>query len=218
MHAYDEMYLDDAMDNLGEALDYAENACNLPMDEFMELFIASGKADEFGAGVPRIVSGRSGTELVMDILEEFWDDFKAPPPLEGSDCSPEYWCGWILACYQWRTGRPFKSILEKFSMREILALYPVLHEAPEEKFFDAADSIIRQRTVSTKLQQLRRLAGYSQRILAQKAEVNLRTLQQYETGAKDINKASVSTMLSLTRTLGCRPEDLLEYGNRQQEN
>ena len=142
MHAYDEMYLDDAMDNLGEALDYAENACNLPMDEFMELFIASGKADEFGAGVPRIVSGRSGTELVMDILEEFWDDFKAPPPLEGSDCSPEYWCGWILACYQWRTGRPFKSILEKLSMREILALYPYCTKRRKKNF-------LTRRTVSS---------------------------------------------------------------------
>ena len=33
MYAYDEMYLDDAMDCLGEAVDYAANACSLPPDE-----------------------------------------------------------------------------------------------------------------------------------------------------------------------------------------
>ena len=108
MYAYDEMYLDDAMDCLGEAVDYAANACSLPPDEFMELFIASGKAAEFGAGVPRVVSGRSGTELVMDILGEFWDDFEAPNPLEGPECSPEYWSGWILAYYQWKKGDSFE--------------------------------------------------------------------------------------------------------------
>ncbi|MBP3215733.1 MAG: helix-turn-helix transcriptional regulator [Clostridium sp.] len=218
MYAYDEMYLDDAMDCLGEAVDYAANACSLPPDEFMELFIASGKAAEFGAGVPRVVSGRSGTELVMDILGEFWDDFEAPNPLEGPECSPEYWSGWILAYYQWKKGDSFESILKKLPMRDILQLYPVLHEASEEKFIDTADSIIRRKTVSARLQQLRRIGGYSQRLLSEKSGVNLRTLQQYEIGAKDINKASVTTILSLTRVLGCRPEDLLEYGGMQQEN
>ena len=29
MYAYDEQYLDDAMRNLGEAVDYAANACNM---------------------------------------------------------------------------------------------------------------------------------------------------------------------------------------------
>ena len=31
MHAYDEQYLDDAMRNLGEATDYAVNACNMSL-------------------------------------------------------------------------------------------------------------------------------------------------------------------------------------------
>ena len=131
-----------------------------------------------------MVSGRSGTELVMDILGEFWDDFEAPNPLEGPQCSPEYWSGWILAYYQWRKGDSFESILKKLPMRDILQLYPVLHEASEEKFIDTADSIIRRKTVSTRLQQLRRIGGYSQRLLSEKSGVNLRTLQQYEIGAK----------------------------------
>ena len=53
IHAYAETYLNDAMSNLGEAFDYAVNACGLSPDKFMELFIASGFADKFGKGNPK---------------------------------------------------------------------------------------------------------------------------------------------------------------------
>ena len=46
------------------------------------------------------------------------------------------------------------------------------------------------------------------------ASVNLRTLQQYENRSKDIGKAAGSTLLALSRVLGCRMEDLLEYNER----
>ena len=39
MHAYDEQYLDDAMRNLGEAADYAVNACNMTLQKFFDLFV-----------------------------------------------------------------------------------------------------------------------------------------------------------------------------------
>ena len=39
MHAYDEQYLDDAMRNLGEAADYAVNACNMTLQKFFDLFL-----------------------------------------------------------------------------------------------------------------------------------------------------------------------------------
>ena len=38
IHAYSNEYLDDAMRNLGEALDYAVNSCNMAADAFIELF------------------------------------------------------------------------------------------------------------------------------------------------------------------------------------
>ena len=39
IYAYDEMYLDDAMKNLGEAADYAASCCNLNIDTFFHLQI-----------------------------------------------------------------------------------------------------------------------------------------------------------------------------------
>lgn len=210
-HAYNEEYLNDAMRNLGEAVDYAVNECHMDMATFFEMFIACGLASQFSSGVPKVISGTSGTELVWDIYHKSGITIELPPAQVEYDYSLEYWCGWILAYYQWYTGRTFKEILQLVTCEEIAKLYPTLHEASENKFVDTVNSIIRRKKPSTKLQTLRRICGYSQRQLALKSGVNLRTLQQYELRAKDINKAAGSTLMALSKVLGCRMENLLEY-------
>jgi len=124
--------------------------------------------------------------------------------------SREYWSGWILAYYQWLTGKSFKDIYKGLSMEELQRLYPTLHEASEEKFVEVANRIIASNAKSTKLQELRKNSGYSQSELAERSGVNKRMIQQYEIGAKDINKAAGTTLLALARVLGCEVEDLLE--------
>lgn len=165
---------------LGEAMDYAANNCQLEMDKFLELFIGTGYAGQFAAGVPKYVSGVSGTELVMDVLTKSGTDIDFPPAQIDYDFSPQYWCGWILVYYQWYTGRSFKEIQKHITMREIEKLYPALHEASEKKFVDTVNRMIRKKDPPTRLQAQRRISGYSQRELAEKVGVNLRTLQQYE--------------------------------------
>lgn len=209
MNAYDEKYLDDAMKNLGEAFDYAVNSCKKDPDEFVRLFIACGVADYYGKGNPKYVVGKSGTELVMDIIESTGESIVFPEAQIEYDCSAEYWAGWILAYYQWKSGRTFRDILSNVSMNDILKLYPTLHEASEDKFVDTIDSIILRKKSSTKLQQQRKRYGHSQRELAEKADVNIRTLQQYELGTKDICKASAGAVLSLANVLGCNIEDIM---------
>ncbi len=207
--AYDEKYLDDAMRNLGEAFDYAVNACGIEPDRFAELFVASGYADLFGKGNPKIVSGLSGTELVMEVVWKSGLKMDFPEAQVEYDCSPEYWCGWILAYYQWRSGCRFRDILNGLPVSEIYKLY-VLHEASEEKFVGTANEILAKRRDVTKLQKQRKLCGYSQRELAERAGVNLRTLQQYELGTKEMSKAAVSTVMALANVLGCRVDDLTD--------
>ena len=210
MHAYDECYLDDAMKNLGEAMDYAVNQCELSMSEFMQMFIASGYAKLFEKGTPRYVSGLSGTELVCDILFRVESKSDFPTIQIEYSCSKEYWCGWILAYYQWYSGKSFKDILSSLPMEQIERMYPAMHEASEQRFVDVVENMIARKTSATKLQTLRRLNGYSQRILAEKSGIHLRNVQQYEQRAKDINKAAVSTLVALAKTLNCQIEDLLE--------
>lgn len=211
IHAYDEQYLNDAMSNLGEAMDYAVNGCHLTMDMFLDFFVVSGLAQQFGTGVPNIVSGTSGTELVCKVLESVGINVSTPDVLPEYDYSIEYWCGWILAYYQWYSGRPFKNIQNYLTMQEVAKLYPTLHEAAEEKFVDVLNHIIRKSNASTRLKFQRGISGYSQRELAEKSGVSLRSIQQYEQKAKDINKASVSTLLALAKILGCHVEDIIEY-------
>ncbi len=59
------------------------------------------------------------------------------------------------------------------------------------------------------LQQIRRDRGLSQSQLAKKANVNVRTLQVYEQGAKDINGAKLNTLIDLALALDCNVSDIL---------
>ena len=151
IHAYDNQYLDDAMKCLGEAMDYAANSCEIKMDCFLELFIGTGYADQFALGVPKYVSGTSGTELVMNVLSKSGADRDFPDAQIDYDYSIEYWCGWILAYYQWYTGRSFKEIQKYISMQDIEKLYPTLHEASEKKFVDTVNRIIRKKKSANSL-------------------------------------------------------------------
>lgn len=209
-HAYDEMYLEDAMENMGEMVDYAVNVHHMDIDRFWELFLSSGLADEFAKGNPKIVCGLSGTEMMYTVLHKAGIEEKDIPVQIEYERSCEYWSGWILAYYQWLCGKKFQDIYQGMSMKEIQRLYPVLHEASEEKFAEIADKILEKNRTTTKLQKLRKCCGYSQRDLANCSGVNKRMIQQYEIGAKDINKAAGATLLALAIALNCEVEDLLE--------
>ena len=137
-HAYDEQYLSDAMNNLGEMMDYAVNTCHFEINEFFDMFLVSDLAEQFAKGTPRVVSGMSGVELAMEVVRKSGADMELPEAEAEYDRSPEYWCGWIVAFYQWYTGVSFREISQIVSMTEIRKMYPTLHEASELKFVDTA--------------------------------------------------------------------------------
>jgi len=212
-HAYSEYYLDEAMRNLGEAFDFARNVCLLELDVFLTMMISSGIATQFGHGVPKYVCGMSGTELVLEVLRLSGLSVEDAKAQIEYDCSPEYWCGWITAYFQWRTGRSFQNIRESLSMKEIHSLYHVLHEASEERAHDTLERIIAKKALPTPLQARRKNNGLTQRELSERSGVNLRTLQQYEMRYKNINKAAGDTLRSLANALSCQIEELLEYSS-----
>lgn len=211
MKSYNELYLSDGMKNLGGMLDYAVNDCGFAADEILNMFIISGKADLFGTGDPALVTGMSGEELAVSLIRESGLIREIPPSSFRAERTKEYWCGWILAYLQWETAWSFRWICSSCPAEEILALYPILHEASEQK----ASSVLRNRIENarkqTQLQRMRLYAGMTQAALAQKAEVSLRSIQMYEQQRKDINKAQAETLFRLAGVLGCREKDLLEY-------
>ena len=60
------------------------------------------------------------------------------------------------------------------------------------------------------LQRIRKEKGISQSELSKISDVNVRMIQKYEIGAKDINKASALTVYKLSLALGVNVSDLLE--------
>lgn len=62
----------------------------------------------------------------------------------------------------------------------------------------------------TNLRERRTKRGLSQSELSKLANVSYRTLQDYEQGAKNINKTAAITLYRIAKSLDCKIEDLLE--------
>ena len=211
---YDNYFLPGLMKNLGFAFDFAVNGCAVKADSFYDFFIASKVAGEIESRSPRFICGCSGTELALSVFERvgFEANLSQDIVFERYDRTAEYWAGWILAFYQWETNISFSKIRDYIPFSQIVNMYNPLHEAPKEKFVDVMNKLIKEKNSkkSTNLHNLRKAAGLTQKELSQLAGVNLRTLQQYEIGSKDINKASGQAINSLAQVLHCNFYDVME--------
>ena len=68
-NAYSELYLDDAMNNLGDMVEYAVCDLGFAPDEFFGWFTTSGIASKFEKGNPKYITGMSGFELAEAVLK-----------------------------------------------------------------------------------------------------------------------------------------------------
>ena len=209
-HAYQEMYLSNAQALLGDAFDYAINACDISGNDFVKLFSVSSVSKRIENGEPAYLAGKSGIEVVEDILVETTGKAPTAKPQATFSRSREYWIGWAIAYYQWFSGRKFGDIFKVLSFEDLQQMYAPLHEADITKFVDVVDKRIRAYYAETNLKRIRTAYGCTQAELAKKADVSLRSVQMYEQRNKDINKASVETVYRLAKSLGCTVEDLIE--------
>lgn len=213
MHAYNELYLNDAKENLAAAFDYAINDCLFPSDWFARLFVQSGYGEKFERGNPAVIAGMSGIELARKILDYAYPGKKHPEPSFSQERSAAYWAGWSLAEYQWTTARRFKDIFSHIPFSEITAMYPVYHEMDISHFIEALDKKYNSVQTETKLKIIRESCGLSQTKLAKLSGVSLRSIQMYEQKVNNIDKAQAGTLYKLSRILGCSVEDILENPN-----
>lgn len=213
MNAYSELYLDDAMCNLGDMVEYAVCDLEFDPDEFFTWFISSGLASKFEKGNPKYIAGMSGFELAESVLKETNVGYEKREPSYREFKGREYWAGWIFAYYQWVTGRRFEDIVKDgLDISTVLSMY-VLHEADESKFVEAANEIIAKNKAKSKskLHEIRKARGFTQQQLSVASGVSLRMIQLYEQRQNDISKAQVNVVISLAKALGCEIEDLMEY-------
>ena len=209
-HAYQEIYLSNTQALLGDAFDYAINACGVDGDSFIKLFSVSSVSNRIENGEPSYLLGKSGIETAVDVLVETTGKAPTAKPQANFSRSREYWIGWAVSYYQWFSGRKFSDIFKVLSFEDLQQMYSPLHEADVTKFADIVDAKVREYFADTNLKRIRTLYGCTQAELAKRSNVSLRSIQMYEQRNKDINKASAETVLSLAKVLGCTMEDLLE--------
>lgn len=209
-HAYQEIYLSNAQATLGDAFDYAVNICKIPGSNFAKMFIASSVSKRMENGEPAYLAGKSGIEIVKEILEETAGKRLPIQPQETFGRSSEYWIGWAVAYYQWHSGRKYSDIFKVLPFDDLQNMYYTFHEADITKFVDIADRLMKEFFVETNLKRIRTVYGCTQAELAERSGVSLRSIQMYEQRNKDINKASAASVHSMAKVLGCSVEDLLE--------
>jgi len=207
-HAYSPLYLNKATRAMGNMLHDAVLEFGMNGKDFLEQFVQSEVAEEFENGNPKYIAGRSGLELFVEVMEKTTGKVYDTVLIESYERSNAYWVGWILAHYQWYSGRSFRSILETIPYEELAGLYGTLHEADVQKSYEVLD--LHFKNAESKLKTLRRKCGLTQEELADESGVSLNTIRAYERKGKDLNKAGFEIVRKLAKALKCDVEEL--YG------
>lgn len=208
-NAYNKLYLEDAMDNLGSMFDYVINILKIDKDKFINMFMESKIISYFELGHPSYVSRCSGSELAHKLFEEnklyveYSNDIKIY-------YSKEYWIGYCLAYYQWYSGLRFKDILKIADYNHLDFMYKTYHEMDINRFVEEINRLISEYNHETNLARFRKMCKLSQKELAIKSGVSLRMIQLYEQRVNDINKASAIVLYKLSISLKVDMRDLLE--------
>ena len=210
IHAYREIYLNNAQSTLGDAFDYAVNVCHISGNDFIKLFGSSSVCRRMENGEPLLLAGKSGIEIAIEVIFETTGKQLEVLPTEQMGRTAEYWIGWAVAYYQWYSSRRYSDIFKALSYDDLQMMYYTLHEADITKFADIADEKVREYFKDTNLKRIRTAYGCTQAELAKLSGVSLRSIQMYEQRRKDINKASVETLYSIAKVIGCTIEDLIE--------
>ena len=161
IHAYQEIYLSKAQSVLGDAFDYAVNTCDIPGNDFVKLFLASSVSKRMENGEPTYLSGKSGIEIVREIVAETKGKELQIEAQDRFGRSKEYWIGWAVAYYQWYSGRKYRDIFKVVSFEDLQKMYYTLHEADITKFVDIVDSKIKEYFPETNLKRIRTAYGFT---------------------------------------------------------
>lgn len=210
IHAYQETYLSKAQSVLGDAFHYAVNTCSISGSDFIKLFVASSVSKRMENGEPAYLAGKSGIEIVVEVIAETMGKEIDKEPQVQMGRSREYWIGWAVAYYQWHSARRYGDIFKAVSFENLQNMYYSLHEADISKFVGVMDLLMQEFFPETNLKRIRTAYGCTQAALAKLSGVSLRSIQMYEQRNKDINKASVETIHRIAKVLGCTIEDLME--------
>ncbi len=206
-HAYNPIYLNKASASIGIMVHDAVHQFGCDGSEFLFRFSNSTVAAEMEAGNPRYLMGRSGLELFLEVEEQTAGRQIITPSVDCSTKSEEYRTGWLLAQYQWYSGRTFRDILETMPYDKLADLSPALPGTDLKNIFATLNEHFALE--ESRLKRIRRGCGMTQEELSDLSTVPLSTIRAYERKAKDIKKAQADILLRLSHVLKCSIQDLL---------
>jgi len=209
IHAYNEFYLYEAQCKLGIVVDFLMNCCVLSNEQIEQIFKKSKLLSYFCYGHPSIIAGYSGIELGLEIANEFKLDIKQEYSYT-FEKTVYYWIGYVLAFYSWYECKPFSYIFYGAKFEKLIEMYPCYHEMDIMHFVEDFNQYVFKGIKESNLKLLRLINNLSQSELADKSGVSLRSIQLYEQGVNDINKAQAGSLYKLAKTLNSNIEDLLE--------
>lgn len=205
--SYDETLLYKAQMSMAHMFDMAVSSYGYDLSEFYDMFLASSYSTRFERGESSVIAGMSGHELAYAVISEYGNE-----PIHDHgfsvERSCEYWMGWSLSYYQWISTRSFKYINSVVPICDLYLMYPKYHEMDISQFVDRVNELCDARKKQA-FKRLRKYAGLSQKELAEKTGVPLRTIQQYEQGQKRIDHARTDVVVRLSKALYCNIEELL---------
>lgn len=209
-YTYDEIYLNDAQNQMGSFFYYAFVVYKFTYEDFISTFINSKEFVLLEKGAPHLIAGLSGYELAVQILEneKAMHEFKSSTLIKNQ--GPYFWMGWALAYYQHHSSHPYKDIVRKVPLEEIYNMHEVYHQMDLIHFVEEMDKRYQNSKAVTKLKEIREKNGLSQSELAKKSGVKLRLIQLYEQRKNDINKGSAIALQYLANALNVSIQDLLE--------
>lgn len=138
IRAYSELYVYDVQEIVGASFDYAVKGLQIPLNKYMEKFLAFKHIDLLEDGNPHYCAGMSGAELAIEICDRYEDPFYDIPYCP----EVEYWIGWIISYYQWYRHTTYNEILKKFPFERLYGSFPTYHQMDETKMFEYMDEVI----------------------------------------------------------------------------
>lgn len=206
-HAYSQLYLNKASRAVGNMLHDAVLEFGMDGADFLERFIQSGIAEQIENGNPKYLAGKSGLELLMEVMKKTTGSPYNAASVESYDRSDAYWVGWMLTHYQWYSGRTFRSILDTVPYKELIGFYGTLHEADIQKSYEVMDAHFA--AGESRLKVVRKKCSLTQEALAKASGVPVNTIRAYERKSKDLNKAQADIIMRLAKAMQCEMTDLL---------
>ena len=207
--AYSDLYIEEAMSNLADMMDYGVNVLGEEMEQFYSRFLASRVAGQISCGNPKYLC-MPGIRLATLVAKQTGIEAEEVEAVT-SVFSEEYWIGSAMAYLQWYFNMSFQSLHTKgVTASSIVPYCFVLRNEDLSRTVEVAEKMLKEYDKAhTPLKTARKNAGLTQRQLAEQSGVPLRTIRAYEQSRIVGGRASAQGMYNIASVLGCPLDYLL---------